>query len=564
VEEAVVQVLVLLLVAALVAVGARRLKLPYTLALVLAGIGLGMLHLHELAGLHLTPELLLAVFLPALLFEAAYHVQLRRFLQDAPAILTLALPGVAVAVVVTSLASFALLQLTGSALALPIGTAFLFGAVISATDPISVLALFKSLGVNRRLYLLVEGESLLNDGVAVVIFAIVAAVLGIHTAHGHAPELAGVGAVVAYGLKTFVWMVGAGVVSGVVLGALISGLTRVVDDKLIETSLTFVLAYGSFLLAEHIGASGVLACVSAGITLNTLGTPYGMSPQTRVAIVDFWEFMAFFANTFVFLLVGLELDTVALAAGVLPVTLAFVAVLAGRAVAIYGLAPVMGRVFGRLRPIPRTWLHVMVWGGLRGSLSMVLVIGLPQDFAGREALLTLVFGVVALSLFLQGLTMGPLLRLLGVTESGSRIDDYERERARAMMARAALREVDKAASSYAYSPRVTERVRAHYSRRVTEHEAEAARLAGDALPVERAQEAALHLLTIEEEALRHAVVDGIVVGEVAEELFADIALRREQLSHDDDAAHLKTTLDRLLPVLPGTADSEDPGEAEPA
>lgn len=545
-EESVVQVLLLLLVAALVAVGARRLKLPYTLALVLAGIGLGMLHLHHLAGLSLTPELLLAVFLPALLFEAAYHVQLRRFLKDAPAILTMAVPGVLIAVLVTSLASFALLS--WSPLALPLGTAFLFGAVIAATDPISVLALFKSLGVNRRLYLLVEGESLLNDGVAVVVFAIVAAVLGLDTAHGHAPELAGAGAVVLYGLETFAWMVGAGVVLGVASGAVVSGLTRVVDDKLIETSLTFVLAYGSFLLAEHLGASGVLACVTAGITLNTLGTPHGMSPRTRVAIVDFWEFMAFFANTFVFLLVGLELDTVALADGVLPVLLAFLAVVAGRAVAVYGLSPVMARAFRRMQPIPGTWRHVLVWGGLRGSLSMVLVIGLPASFPGREPLLTLVFGVVALSLFVQGLTMGPLLGWLGITDQGVRMDDYERERARTLMAQAALRELDTADHHQAYPAAISARMRAHYGGRLARHKADAERLAGSALALERAQEAALHLLTAEEEALRHAVADGIVAGEVAEQLFADIAERREALAHDSGPEELAAVLGRLVPA----------------
>lgn len=545
-EFAVFQVLALLMVAALVGMGARRVRLPYTLALVLAGIGLGLVHLPELSGVHLTPDLLLAIFLPALLFEAAYHVEFDKFRRNAGVVLLMAVPGVLVAVTVTALVSFAALPLVG--LPLSLGAAFLLATMIAATDPISVLALFKTLGVNRRLYLLVEGESLLNDGVAVVLFIIVATILGVPTGHGHAHAVHGALEAVGFGLKTFAWMAGAGLTIGGLMGLAVSFLTRQVDDRLVETTLSVVLAYGSFLIAEHVGASGVLSCVAAGITLGSVGSRYGMSPSTRIAIADFWEFLAFFSNSMVFLLVGLELDVPALVAVAAPVGVVFCALLLGRVASVYGFSP-LARVVGS-EPIPRSWRHVLVWGGLRGSLSMVLVIGLPPDWAPREPLLLLVFGVVSLSLFLQGLTMGPLLSLLGLRGTASHQDDYETARARALMASTALSDVEARADAGLVPPATAERLAAHYRQVKAEQKALAEELAGEDLAVERLQDAALHLLTVEEDALRHAVSEGTIDRGAALPLFADIAARREALRHGDEGPEaLRHAVDQVVRPL---------------
>ena len=551
-ELAVFQVLALLLIAAIVGMGARRLRLPYTLALVVAGIGLGLVHVPELSGLHLTPDLLLAIFLPALLFEAAYHVDFSKFRRNAGVILLLAIPGVVVSVVVTALLAWPLLQATG--LALPLGACFLLATMIAATDPISVLALFRSLGVNRRLYLLVEGESLLNDGIAVVAFIIVAAVLGVHTGHGEGHAVHGVAEGIWFGLRTFFWMGGAGLAIGALMGLAVSILTRQIDDRLVETTLSFVLAYGSFLIAEHVHASGVLACVAAGITLGSFGSRFGMSPSTRLAIADFWEFLAFFSNSMVFLLVGLELDVPALWAVAVPVLGVFGALLVGRAVAVYGLSP-LGPSVGS-EPIPTRWRHVMVWGGLRGSLSMVLVIGLPLDWAPREPLLLLVFGVVSVSLFLQGLTMGPLLSVLGLRGTAARQDAYEVARAKAMMATRALAVVEAQADSGILTPGTAERLAAHYRHHKVTEKARAEELAGEDLAVERLQDAALHMLVVEEESLRHAVDEGTIDRDAAHALFADIAGRREALRHGDEGPEaLRSAVDLVVPPRPtDTAD----------
>jgi CPA1 family monovalent cation:H+ antiporter len=546
VELAVFQVLALLLLAAIVGMGARRLKLPYTLALVVAGIGLGLVQLRELHDVHLTPDLLLAIFLPALLFEAAYHVEFSKFRRNAGVILLLAVPGVLISVLVTALVSWPLLRVSG--LPVPIGACFLLATMIAATDPISVLALFKSFGVNRRLYLLVEGESLLNDGIAVVAFVIMAAILGIDTGHGDAHVVHGLLEGVFFGLRTLVWMAGAGLVIGASMGFVVSVLTRQIDDRLVETTLSFVLAYGSFLIAEHVHASGVLACVAAGITLGSFGSTFGMSPATRLAIADFWEFLAFFSNSMVFLLVGIELDVPKLLGVTVPVMAVFCAMILGRAIAVYGLTP-LGPLFGSER-IPPRWRHVMVWGGLRGGLSMVLVIGLPVEWASREPLLLLVFGVVSVSLFAQGLTMGPLLSSLGLLGTATRQDAYEIARVKALMATKALAEVESQADAGLLTPDTASRLSALYAHRKAEQKKTAEALAGEDLTVERLQDAALQMLVVEEEALRHAVHEGSIDSAAAHGLFADIAVRRESLRHGDEGPEaLRHAVDVVVPDL---------------
>ncbi len=532
-EHAVTQVLLLLVIAAVVGMGARRVKLPYTLALVLAGIVLGLFHFASLEGLHLTPDLLLPIFMPALLFEAAYHVEFDRFRRDAGPILLFAVVGVLIAVSVTAGVSFGLLRAVGLPGWEP-KHSLLLASMIAATDPISVLALFRTLGVDRRLYMMVEGESLLNDGVAVVIFVIVAAVYGVGGGHGHAPDLHGASDIAIYGVRTFLWMAGVGLGIGASLGMVVSVLTRQVDDRLIEVVLSFVLAYGSFIAAEHLHASGVLAVVAGGVVLGSFGSRYGMSASTRIAVVDFWEFMAFFANSFVFLLVGIELDVPELLGAAGFIALAFVAVVLGRAAAVYGLFPFTRWM--RAERIPASWSHVFVWGGLRGSLSMVLVIGLPADFPGRGMLLLLVFGTVSISLFLQGLTMKPLLARLGITESHEGRIQYEQARARAMMAAKALRELESKDALGQLHPTAEGRLSAWYRSRRDRSREQATALAGETVEQERIQEAALHVLSVEEDALRHGVAEGVISAEAAEDLFADVARRRERLRHGDGSS----------------------------
>ncbi len=520
------QLLFLLLIASLVGMGARKLKLPYTVALVVAGIALGLMHLPELESIHLTQDVLMLGLLPALLFEAAYHIDFGKLRKDLPMVLFLAILGVLGATTITGIGVYYLFQAMGVE-NFTLGYSLLFGSMIAATDPISVLALFKTLGVTKRLYLMVEGESLLNDGVAVVLFAIIAAVLGIETTHGHAPHLEGAGEIISYGLRTLVTMGVGGVLIGGFVGAVASMLVKQVNDKLIETALTVVVAYGSFVMAEHFHTSGVLSTVTAGVVLGNFGKGFGMQVRTRAAVEDFWEFMAFFSNTFVFLLVGLELDMPGLAADMGLIAIAWAVVLLARASMVYLSLPV-GRWLG-VTKVPTSWAHVMVWGGLRGSLSMVLIIGLPVDFEARELLLNLIFGVVSISLLLQAITVKPRLAWLGLSSNRTERLAYEEARGRVIMKHAALDFVQSRGVHMDNNIRATLVDEYKASLETAQNAVKVA--AGDHLDEEQLDEERLHLIHIEEEALKHAQQEGIISSTPARTILEDLAEKRERLGN---------------------------------
>lgn len=544
-----VQVLILLLIAALVGMGARRLKLPYTLALVLAGLALGFVHLPALDGLGLTPELLLLLFLPPLLFEAAFNLHLSEFKKNLVPILYLAVPGVVISILLIAVFVYFGVSWTGST-ELGWGAAFVLAAVISATDPISVLALFKEVGAPKRLYTMVEGESLINDGVAVVAFTIVLTVLGV--SHGGGPEPHADAGIVSYAIITFVRMAVGGVLIGSVIGAGVSVLTRQIDDHLIEVTLTTLVAWGSFLVAEQIHVSGVLSTVAAGVVMGSFGGHYGMSPATKLAVQDFWEYMGFLSNSFIFLLIGLELEPTQLISDGAAILVAFASVVLARAVVIYASVPVLNRF---VEAIPMSWRHVLVWGGLRGSLSMVLVIGLPNDFPGRSFLLSLVFGIVGISLFAQGLTMGRMMKKLGVggasVGSGA---DYEIARGTALASARVMKVADEMRAEGIMDDKTYDRLHTWYRQRWEAHRARAKALAGENVSPERLLEALKALSAVERERVRSAAADEVISEHSAVEILHEIDLRLTNLSvaanHSED--ELIKTIDALLgPPEPG-------------
>jgi CPA1 family monovalent cation:H+ antiporter len=394
----------LLIAAAIIAMLAKRLQIPYTVSLVLGGLLLGAVRLPLLSPLQpghrpdwLTPDVILILFLPALIFEGSVKLDVRELLRNFVPLLLLANAGVLLAAMTTG-------YLVHWLIGLPLLTALLFGSIISATDPISVLAIFKDLHVDSRLSVLLEGESLLNDGTAVVLFQIFvgAAVQN----QRNVPE----------GVGLYLLAVAGGAILGSALGYLASRVTETLDDPQIEITLTTILAYGSYLLAYRLHLSGVIATASAGLVLGNLGAKRGMSVRTRVAMQSFWEYISFVMNSVVFLFIGLEIHLPSLLGNWATVLLAIGAVLLGRILSVYLLVSVSDRIALK---IPLRWQHVMVWGGLRGALALALALSFSSAFPYREQILNLTFGVVIFSILVQGLTLKPLLRVLGLANSHS-------------------------------------------------------------------------------------------------------------------------------------------------
>jgi len=394
----------LLIAASVIALFAERLRIPYTVSLVFGGLLLGALRLPVLSPLQaghrpdwLTPDVILIVFLPALVFEASVKIDVRSLVREIVPLLLLVTVGVLMAAVVTG-------YLVHWATGLPVLMALLFGSIISATDPISVLAIFKDLKTSGRLSLLIEGESLLNDGTAVVLFQIL---------------LAGIVAgnlSIARGAGHFFLAVLVGAALGSSLGYVASKITATVDDPQIEITLTTIVAYGSYLLAHHLHLSGVIATGAAGLMVGNFGAKTGMSPRTLAAMQSFWEYVSFVINSLVFLLIGLEVHVGALFHAWRPVLFAIAAVLVGRALSVYLLVPISNLFAKR---IPLRWQHVAVWGGLRGALALALALSLDNAFPYRNQILDITFGVVIFSILVQGLTMKPFLRMLSITDNNA-------------------------------------------------------------------------------------------------------------------------------------------------
>ena len=380
---------VLLLIASIVAIFTRKLRVPYSVGLVATGVVLSLFAIEP--NLKLTRELIFTILLPPLIFEAAFFLHWEELKRDFWVITIFASIGVVLSAIVTAVGMhyFADWQWIG---------ALIFGVLIAATDPVSVIATFKEAGVQGRLRILVEAESLFNDGMAAVLFAVVTAI-----AAGHAVTPGSVS-------LSLVQIVAGGIACGAAVAGVALFLSGRSKDHLVELTFTTVAAYGSFLLAEHLHVSGVLATLTAGLMMGNLGHLGIVSGRGRETVEAFWEYAAFVTNSLIFLLIGIrEGQQNFWALGTIAAT-AIVLVLAGRAVAIYPVSLLFA--FGK-KAVSARHQHVMVWGGLRGALGLALAMSLPENIPQRSQIVTVTFAVVAFSIFVQGLTMTPVLRLMG-------------------------------------------------------------------------------------------------------------------------------------------------------
>jgi CPA1 family monovalent cation:H+ antiporter len=370
----------LLLVACLIAMLSRRLGLPYIVGLVIAGFLVALLP--NVPELPLSRELIFNVFLPPLVFEAALQLNWQRFRKELPLTLTLAFFGVGIAAAVVASGMHWLVGWSW------IG-AGLFGVLIAATDPVSVIASFREMGCQPRVSMVVESESLLNDGVAAVGFAVLLAVAG-----GTSPAIISVA-------PQFLWTMGGGLVIGLAVSGAILLIVGRTDDPLVEITLTTIAAYGSFLLAERFHASGIMSALTAGLVIGSMGTRF-LSREGADRVHRAWEYFAFLANSFVFILIGMNTAHQPRELISASALIAVVLVLAGRALSIYPLSALFARTRWRL---PASFQHTLFWGGLRGALALALALAVPASVPERNAIIVTAFVVVAFSILVQGLTM---------------------------------------------------------------------------------------------------------------------------------------------------------------
>ncbi len=492
-------IIVLLLIVSIVAIGVRRLRIPYTVALVIVGL---LITFQSSLKFELTPELILALFVPPLVFEAAFHLNLLELRRNLPAILLLAVPGVILtAFIVGGMLVF------GIKLSLPI--ALVFGSLIAATDPVSVVALFRTLGVPKRLSVLIEGESLFNDGTAIVLFNLMLAI-SITSKFSLLDSVAG-----------FFRISIGGIIVGLVLGWLISQLISRVDNYLIETTLTTVLAFGSYLMAEKLGVSGVLAVVAAGLVNGNISAQ-GMSPTSRIVIFNFWEYVAFLANSLIFLLLGLQVNITALLASWQPILWAILAVFIARFIVVYGLSWLVNRVSD---PIPLRWQHILNWGDLRGAISLALVLSLPISLgAERDLLQVMAFGVVLFTLLVQSTTMAPLIRWLKIITRSEAQVEYERQHARLTALRNADTRLDRMHIDGLLSSHTSERLKQYITQQASPL-ADKVRnllLADPALEAEELDTGWREMLRAQRSSLLDLRRDGVISDEVFEQLSTDV------------------------------------------
>jgi len=381
-----------------VAVVASRLRLPYTVVLVLLGIVAAALPLHADYGQ--TPGAAVAILLPGLVFEAAYRLDGDELRRTFGGVALLAVPGVLVTAAVVAV----VLHL---ATGLSLQQSFLVGAIVSATDPVAVVSTMRRLHAPRRLVTLVDAESLFNDGTAALTFVVALAAFG-----DHAPTL-------LEDAGTFLFGLLASAAIGAVLGVLVARLIRVTSDHMLELTLTLLAAYGTYLVADLVHQSGIIASVVAGIVLGTYGRRAGFSQRGAETVDTVWDFLAFVLTGAAFLLIGIAIPLSSLGASAIVIAWGALAILLGRAIVVYlllGGTSHLGHALGWSPRLPMGWLHVMNWTGLRGAVAVALALSIPANVPDRQLLQGTVFGIVLFTLLVQGTTAGRVLDWAGVRD----------------------------------------------------------------------------------------------------------------------------------------------------
>ncbi len=425
----------LLLISLVVYILAQKIRIPYTVLLVIAGSLLVPISQIEffsfINSFELTPELLFFVFLPILIFESAYNIKISSMLSNIRAISLLAIVGLLVSTFFVGIFGKFLFQALGYDV--PLLVMLLFGAIISATDPVAVLALFKEYGAPRRLTLIFEGESLFNDGTAFAVFLVFLEIL----MHGYA----GTSSIVD-GLLNFVIMLFGGIIFGMMMGFVFAKLIEwVKGHEHLEITMTLLVAHFTFILTEVISEhlviagqqirfSSIIATMVASMIIGNFGR-FKMSLAVEGYMERFWSYFGFITNSLVFILMGLLFveQSIDLHVAIMPILLSIVVVMLGRALAIY---PVLGflNLTKKEEPIPLSWMHLLSWGSLRGSLAVIMVLLIPDDltvaewnfpFSIKDFITAITIGSIYFTLLIKATSIGKVMHKLGIDA----LTDYE-------------------------------------------------------------------------------------------------------------------------------------------
>lgn len=500
---------IFLTIATAVGIAVKWIRVPYPIALVIVGLIIGLADF--LPHFEMTPDLILLVCLPALLFEASWNLELKELKANALPIAIFATIGVLITMIICG---FGMHHIAG----LSLSASFLFGAIIAATDPVSVIALFRKMGISKRLTLLIEGESLFNDGIAVALFQLTLSII-----------VAGVMPSISKTIIDFLFSIIGGAAAGCALGFAATRLTRLFDDHLLEIMLTTLVAYGAYLMAEQLHVSPVLSVVSAGIVLGNYGSYTSMSPSTRLAVNSFWEYAAFVVNSLVFLLIGLQIKFDLLSQYLIPLVVAIPMVLIGRAVAIYFLSLFLPK---RTNYISWRWRHILVWGGLRGALCMALALSLPLDYSERSILVILTFGIVLFTLLVPGLTIESLARFLKISKPNKAIEDHQRLKAQIIMNVRAMDYVSELQRSRSVSDVVCKELHSQLVEKQHElaQQMEQVHLTDESLRNLEEVTTKRHLLELQKDALSDLVRAGILTEESASQIRVELDNQIQGLS----------------------------------
>ncbi|NHN39806.1 cyclic nucleotide-binding domain-containing protein [Pseudomaricurvus alcaniphilus] len=529
----------LLTIASLLQPLALRLNFPYTVLLAAAGIVLGIAvlilddlerfwmigdFLLSLEQFQITSDAVFFIFLPALIFESALNISVRHLMDDIGPILLLAIIGLLIS---TFLIGLSLAAVTGVGLV----ACLLLGAIVSATDPVAVISIFKDLGAPHRLTILVEGESLFNDATAIVLFTILAGIL-MGTQEPSAPQA----------IVSFITVFFGGILAGAVIAWIVASIIgQIRNMPVTEITLTVCLAYFSFLFAEHyLHVSGVMAVVSAGIVMRSFGRTK-VSATTWHAMMETWEQLAFWANSLIFFLVGLIVSELLADTGSKDIVLLGVlvaAALGARALVLYAVLPLMARM-GIGHSVSSAYRTVMFWGGLRGAVSLALALIVVEnpaiDPAVKRLVGILVTGFVLITLFVNATTIRALVRTLRLDRLQSS-DLVMRNQAMAQSLQHILKDLKQAASQYRIGWAAATEVSAGYRQRLVELQLELA--ASDRVPRASLQRIGLTTVTnYEGELYLNRFAQGLVSAAITRHLLGHIDNLLDTLKTADQAEY---------------------------